>query len=98
VTWTKPEEIEFDPAKPLPKLELPGGLKQIGVLFTDGHVRRIDLNRWDEKALKAYIGAADGIWVDDPDASPAPRAVPKAAPPVESKEQSRPAAPGAAKP
>ena len=38
VIWTKPEELEFDPKKPLPKLstKLKGGFN---VLYGDGSVR-----------------------------------------------------------
>ena len=60
VVWTKPEELEFDAAKPLPKLDLPGGLKVINVLMADGSVRRIDLGKVSEKTLKIAIGASDG--------------------------------------
>lgn len=61
VIWTKPEDIEVDMAKPLPKLELPGGQKSIYVGFADGSVRRLDLAKFDEKVLKAFIGVNDGM-------------------------------------
>ncbi len=60
VIWTKPEELVFDPKKDLPKLALPGGIKQIYVGMGDGSVRRIDLDRVSAKTLKIAIGAADG--------------------------------------
>jgi hypothetical protein len=60
VIWTKPDDIEFDSTKKLPKLELPGGVKEIAVLMGDGSVRKIDLNRVSEKTLKIVIGIADG--------------------------------------
>ncbi|HEY7329099.1 MAG TPA: DUF1559 domain-containing protein [Gemmataceae bacterium] len=40
VPWTKPEDIAYDPDKPLPKLGVPGA-SLIQVLFCDGHIQAI---------------------------------------------------------
>jgi hypothetical protein len=57
VIWTKPDEPEFDPKKPLPKL---GGhfADGLNVLFADGSTRFLRKSL-DEKTLKALI-TADG--------------------------------------
>jgi hypothetical protein len=54
VTWTEPEDIPFDPAKPLPDLSL-DGKKIIQVVMAEATVRTIDLNKVSEKTLKALI-------------------------------------------
>ncbi len=53
VPWTKPEDIPFDPAKPLPKL---GGLHKGGfyAALCDGSVRFIS-DKVSEKTLKAAV-------------------------------------------
>jgi prepilin-type processing-associated H-X9-DG protein len=53
VVWTKPDDLPFDPNKPLPKL---GGLfdGEFHVAFCDGSVRRLRKNA-DEKGLKKLI-------------------------------------------
>jgi hypothetical protein len=53
VTWTKPDELLYDPKKPLPKL---GGRFKEGFLagFADGSVRLIPY-KTDEKVLRALI-------------------------------------------
>ena len=58
VPWTKPEELDFDPAKPLPKL---GKQSPDGYLaaFADGSVRFIQM-KVSEKTLKAMITRAGG--------------------------------------
>lgn len=98
VIWTKPEDIEVDMNKPLPKLDLPNGLKIINVGLADGSVHRIDLSKVDEKTLKAYIGAADGLVVPSLYDSnrPAFETPPKTAntPPVISSEVEKPSSPG----
>jgi len=58
VPWTKPEEVEFDPNKPLPKLgkQIPDGFN---VAMFDGSVRFISKSV-SEKTLKALITRAGG--------------------------------------
>ena len=62
VVWTKPDDLPFDPAKPLPKL---GGLfdGQFNVAMADGSVRRFRADA-DEKELKKLINPADGERID----------------------------------
>ena len=64
VPWTKPEDIPFDPMKPLPPL---GGLTSNGfnVAFADGSVRFIPQNT-PEASLKAMITFAGGEVVPLP--------------------------------
>lgn len=53
IPWTKPEDIEYDPAKPLPKL---GGIFEDGysAAFADGSVRFM-ANDLNEQVLRALI-------------------------------------------
>jgi hypothetical protein len=62
VPWTKPEDVTYDPKKPLPKL---GGLFKDGfhAAFADGSVRFIKKDT-DEKLLRALITRAGGEKVD----------------------------------
>ena len=54
VPWTKPEDIVFDPDKPLPKLggEFPD---IINAAFCDGSVHTIDKKKIDDKLLRLLI-------------------------------------------
>jgi RNA polymerase sigma factor (sigma-70 family) len=54
VPWTKPEDIAFDPDKPLPKLggEFPD---IVNAAFCDGSVHTIDKKKTDEKMLRWLI-------------------------------------------
>jgi hypothetical protein len=64
IPWTKPEDIAYDPAKPLPKL----GGHEPGVFtagFGDGVVRKIAQNI-DEKTLRAMFTRAGGELVQLP--------------------------------
>jgi Protein of unknown function (DUF1559) len=56
VIWTKPEDIEYDPKKPLPNLKLAGDSK-ILVGMADGYVRIIDITQISEKTMRNAIGA-----------------------------------------
>jgi hypothetical protein len=62
VIWTKPDDLAFDPAKPLPKL---GGLFPTGfnVAFMDGSVRFIRQNI-DAQTLRALITRNGGEVVN----------------------------------
>jgi prepilin-type processing-associated H-X9-DG protein len=63
--WTKPDELEYDPKKPLPKL---GGHFADGfhILFADGSVRFIELPV-SEKILRSWITINGGEDVVKPD-------------------------------
>jgi hypothetical protein len=64
IPWTKPEDIAYDPAKPLPKF---GGYEP-GIFvaaLADGSVRNIAQNV-DEKLLRALITKAGGEAVQIP--------------------------------
>jgi hypothetical protein len=58
VPWTKPDDISFDPKKPLPKL-FPPHKKGILVLLADGSVRTIPSDVSDKK-LRAAIDTNEG--------------------------------------
>jgi len=60
VIWTKPDELPYDPAKPLPKLGLGGD--GFNAMFGDGSVRFIS-RRATEKMLRAAIDPADGMFL-----------------------------------
>jgi prepilin-type processing-associated H-X9-DG protein len=62
VPWTKPDDIPYDPKKPLPKL---GGLFKEGfnVAMCDGSVRMIG-RKAKEKALRALITPSGGEIMD----------------------------------
>ncbi|MGL6094930.1 MAG: DUF1559 domain-containing protein [Fimbriiglobus sp.] len=64
VPWTKPEDNEFDPKKPVPNFWSP--FPEILVAFCDGSVRVLSVVRFknDEKSLKGLIMAADGELVN----------------------------------
>jgi hypothetical protein len=62
VPWTKPEDIAYDPEKPIPAL---GGFfpRGFNAAFGDGSVHFLS-DSIDEKALRALIGIADHQPVD----------------------------------
>ncbi len=60
VTWTKPDDIPYDPKRPLPDLKLLGN-SRINIGLADGSVRNIDVSRVSEKTLRSAIEAADGF-------------------------------------
>jgi hypothetical protein len=69
VLWTKPDDIPFDPEKPVPDLSKPFPLSDLLFAFGDGSVRafRADRFKTDEKTLKAYITAGGGEVINDTD-------------------------------
>jgi hypothetical protein len=64
VIWTKPDDFEFDPKKPL-NLAIPGATG-INICMADGSVRFIDPNRVSQQTLKAAI-TANGREILGPD-------------------------------
>jgi hypothetical protein len=68
VPWTKPEELPYDPDKPLPKL---GGLWKTGfhVAMCDGDVRNVK-KTVDETTLRRFITRNGGEVVDLNDLDP----------------------------
>ena len=65
VIWTKPDDIEIDPKKPLPKL---GGEFADGfhALFCDGHVQFIPRD-YSAKMIRLMITRSDGQAIEFPD-------------------------------
>ncbi|HUY35791.1 MAG TPA: M56 family metallopeptidase [Pirellulales bacterium] len=68
IPWTKPEDIAYDPAKPLPKFggRHPGGFL---ISFADGSVRMIT-ERIDEMTMRALITKAGNEVVQLPQLEP----------------------------
>jgi hypothetical protein len=56
--WTKPEDIAYDAAKPLPKLGILGS-RNFSAVFCDGSIRLIT-PRMSERTLRAAITRNDG--------------------------------------
>lgn len=59
VPWTKPEDVTYDPAQPLPKLAVSGGGDSILVATVDATVGRLDLKKVSEKSIRGAITAMD---------------------------------------
>ena len=59
VPWTKPEDIVYDPDKPLPKLGLPGSWSYLASLC-DGSVRTITA-KLTQRTLRLAITRNDGM-------------------------------------
>src|SRR5262249_47752168 len=64
VVWTKPDDIPFDPQKPLPKLT-PMHAGGVSAAFFDGSVRFLS-SAIDEKVLRALITVAGGEMIPIP--------------------------------
>jgi hypothetical protein len=64
VPWTKPDEIEFDPQKPMLKHLRFEGNKVCQLLFADGSVRAVP-NTLAENILKLIIQRDDGMPIPD---------------------------------
>ena len=60
VPWTKPEDIPFDPANPLPDLSGPDGSATFLVVMGDASVRVVDRKQVSDKTLKAAVTPAGG--------------------------------------
>jgi hypothetical protein len=77
IEWTKPGDLEFDPAKPFTGLQSPQGF--FLAAFCDGSVQRLSLGIGDE-AMKALVTPAGDEAVDRGalDQPPTPRVAPPA--------------------
>ncbi len=60
VPWAKPDDIPFDPKKPLPKLALPGVPDIVNAAFGDGSVRTLVMKGIKEDTMKALITRSGG--------------------------------------
>jgi hypothetical protein len=63
IPWTKPEDIPYDPAKPLPHLGGFDGDKFLALFADCVTVRRLSMSL-GEKTLKALIGRNDGTVIN----------------------------------
>lgn len=63
VPWTKPDDIRFDPSKPIPKFAVEGKDADYLVLFADGSVQKLSKGLV-EKKLKALITRAGNEPID----------------------------------
>lgn len=63
VPWTKPDDIRFDPSKPIPKFGMDAKDADFLVLFADGSVQRLS-KALAEKKLKALITRAGNEPID----------------------------------
>ena len=66
VPWTKPDEIVYDSKKPLPKLGGHSQGKRLMVVFFDGSVRVLNLNKDSEAMIRAAITPNGGEVVNFP--------------------------------
>jgi prepilin-type processing-associated H-X9-DG protein len=59
VPWTKPDDVAFDPAKPLPEL---GGIfkSSFNVAMADGSVRSVS-KPYDEKVVRLFVSRNSGM-------------------------------------
>lgn len=64
VPWTKPEDIPFDPKKPLPPLQPLPRETQTNAALCDGSIRVLDLKKIGEKRLRLLIQRDDGQPID----------------------------------
>lgn len=60
IPWAKPDDIPYEPKKPLPKLELPGVPGFMNVVMMDGSVRTLNMRTLTEKTLRNAIDRNDG--------------------------------------
>ena len=59
VIWTKPDDFEYDPRRPLPDLRFQGR-NGVNVAMADGSVRFVNLDAVSEKTLRALITRSGG--------------------------------------
>jgi hypothetical protein len=71
IPWTKPDDIPYDPKKPLPKL---GGFfgDAFNVVMVDGSARTLS-NSIEEAILRALATKSDGRVVQIPETPPTQR-------------------------
>jgi len=55
VAWTKPDELPYDPKKPLPRLGGPDGGDFFLGLFCDGHVQRVPIKTDQQKKVVRWM-------------------------------------------
>ena len=67
VPWAKPGDLQFDPAKPLPRINPAWPGDMTNVLMGDGSVRAVNINRVPEKTLKALFTRNGGEVIDPKD-------------------------------
>lgn len=72
VIWTKPDDFEIDPKKPLPDFSKPFG-DATNALMADGSVRTLALSKLKAETLRALFTVAGGEIVDADESTP-PRA------------------------
>src|SRR5262249_45044104 len=91
VIWTKPDDLPYDPKKPLPKLGVyPDGAH---VLAGDGDVWRLS-PQTTEKAVRGAIERGDGAGISDPQS----HRIPSRGPAPDLELERRAAAPAAPRP
>jgi hypothetical protein len=64
VPWTKPDELEYSPTRPLPKLGR-GSAGKFTAVAADGMVHFIDRDAMSERDLRNLITRADGMLVPE---------------------------------
>jgi hypothetical protein len=60
IPWAKPEDIPYDPKKPLPKLALLGVQDFLNVALCDGSTRTLNMKKLTENTLRNAITRNDG--------------------------------------
>ena len=63
VVWTKPDDIEYDAEKPVPKLGIGG--QSVAVSVFDASAREVTA-KWPEKSWRAAITPTGGETIDWP--------------------------------
>ena len=63
IPWTKPEDIPYDPAKPLPRLGGFEGDKFLALFANCSTIRRLSMSL-GEKTLRALIGRNDATVIN----------------------------------
>jgi hypothetical protein len=81
VIWTKPDDVAFDPTKPIPDLSL-ARARKINLIMFAGAIRTLDLDKVSEATLKAAITPAAQDLLGPDWKSAAPEVLKKKEPPV----------------